>query len=124
VSCPIISIVDDDEGTRLATVSLVRSLGWQARGYASADEFLNSGEIGETSCLISDIFMPGMSGIDMHTRLLDLGHELPTIFITALPSPDLKATVRAKGTLALALLEKPIDANAIEQLLNSALGQP
>lgn len=124
MSCPIISIVDDDEGTRLATVSLVRSLGWQARGYASADEFLNSGEIGETSCLISDIFMPGMSGIDMHTRLLDLGHALPTIFITALPSPDLKATVRAKGTLALALLEKPIDANAIEQLLKHTLGQP
>ena len=60
--------------------------------------------------------MPGMSGIDMHTRLLDLGHALPTIFITALPSPDLKATVRAKGTLALALLEKPIDVSAGMQL--------
>jgi FixJ family two-component response regulator len=121
-SAQTISIVDDDEGTRLATASLVRSLGWRARVFASAEEFLRSDHIGETSCLISDIRMPGTSGIEMHDRLLALGYVLPTIFVTAFPTASLDATVRARG--ALAILEKPVDAVAIEQLLNLALGQP
>jgi FixJ family two-component response regulator len=122
VSSQVVSIVDDDEGARFATASLVRSLGWQARVFASAEEFLDSGLLGETSLLISDIHMPGLSGIEMHDRLLALGYAIPTIFITAFPTAALKAEIEAKG--APAFLEKPVDAATVERLLNLALGAP
>jgi FixJ family two-component response regulator len=122
VSSQIISIVDDDEGARLATARLVRSLGWQARVFASAEEFLASPLISETSCLISDIRMPGLSGIEMHDRLLELGYAIPTIFTTAFPTAALEAKIQAKG--AFPFLEKPVDAATVERLLNLALGRP
>jgi FixJ family two-component response regulator len=122
VSSQIISIVDDDEGARLATARLVRSLGWQACVFASAEEFLASRIIGETSCLISDIRMPGLSGIEMHDRLLALGYAIPTIFTTAFPTAALEAKIKAKG--AFPFLEKPVDADTVERLLNLALGRP
>ncbi|MFD1557339.1 response regulator transcription factor [Paraburkholderia silviterrae] len=117
-----VAIVDDDEAVRLATASLVRSLGWSVRAFASAEEFLQSGHVGDTSCLISDVRMPGMSGVAMHTHLLRLGTAPPTIFITAFPTGSLLAEVQANG--ALALLEKPVDATAMVHWLNVALGQP
>ena len=88
--------------------------------FASAEEFLQSGKLAETSCLISDIMMPGMSGIEMHERMLALGYAPPTIFITAFPAADLKAKAMANG--ALAVLEKPIDADAIAHWLGVAMG--
>jgi len=118
----VVSVVDDDEGTRFATASLVRSLGWPARVFASAEEFLNSGALGETSFLISDIQMPGLSGIEMHDRLLRLGYAIPTIFITAFSTAAQKAEIQAKG--AATFLEKPVDATTVERLLNLALGTP
>ena len=122
VSSQIISIVDDDEGARVATASLVRSLGWQARVFASAEQFLSSGLIGETSCLISDIRMPGLSGIELHDRLLALGYAIPIIFTTGFPTAALEARIQARG--APPFLEKPVDAITVERLLNLALGQP
>jgi FixJ family two-component response regulator len=122
VSSQVVSIVDDDEGARFATASLVRSLGWQARVFASAEEFLDSGLLDETSFLISDIQMPGLSGIEMHDRLLGLRCAIPTIFITAFPTAALRAEIEAKG--AAAFLEKPVDATTVERLLNLALGTP
>ena len=118
----IVSIVDDDETVRLATSSLVRSLGWQARTFASAEEFLQSGSAGKTSCLISDIMMQGMSGIDLHDRLLKLGCAPPTIFTTAYSTAALRATIEAKEVLAF--LDKPIDATAVASCLKQVLGQP
>src|SRR3954451_21934637 len=79
---PIISIVDDDDGVREATASLVRSLGYRASTFASADEFLKSEQVSNTSCLITDVRMPGMSGIDLQDRLIADGHRIPIIFIT------------------------------------------
>jgi FixJ family two-component response regulator len=122
VSSQIISIVDDDEGARVATASLVRSLGWQARVFASAEEFLRSGLIGETSCLISDIRMPGLSGIELHDRLLALGYAIPIIFTTGFPTAAVEAKIQARG--APPFLEKPVDAITVERLLNLALGRP
>ncbi|RKT27573.1 response regulator receiver domain-containing protein [Paraburkholderia sp. RAU2J] len=118
----IVTIVDDDEAVRLATSSLVRSLGWSVRTFASAEEFLRSGHVADTSCLISDVRMPGMSGVDMYTYLLGLGTAPPVIFITAFPTASLQAEIQANG--ALVLLEKPVDAAAMAHWLNLALGQP
>ena len=118
----IISIVDDDEAVCIATSALVRSLGWQANIFASAEAFLQSGQIADTACLISDVRMPNMSGVEMRDRLLQLGYALPTIFVTAFPTAALRATVISSG--ALALLEKPVDAVALEHYLSVALGQP
>jgi FixJ family two-component response regulator len=78
--------------------------------------------LGETSLLISDIHMPGLSGIEMHDRLVSLGYAIPTIFITAFPTAALRAEIEAKG--APAFLEKPVDAATVERLLNLALGAP
>src|SRR5262245_57496995 len=110
-SAQIVSIVDDDEAVRLATESLVRSFGRHTRLFASAEDFLQSGYIAETACLISDIRMPGMSGVAMQDRILALGYAVPTIFITAYPAADLKARALANG--ALAVLDKPVDPDAI-----------
>lgn len=118
----IISIVDDDDAVCAATSGLVRSLGWQANVFASPEAFLQSAHIAETSCLISDVRMPRMSGVEMHARLLQLGYALPTIFVTAFPTAALRAKVMANG--ALALLEKPVDPAAIEHYLALVLGKP
>ncbi|SDC88585.1 Response regulator receiver domain-containing protein [Cupriavidus sp. YR651] len=121
-SAQIVSIVDDDEAVRLATESLVRSFGRQTRLFASAEEFLQSGYVAETSCLISDVMMPGMSGVAMHDRILELGFLPPTIFITAFPTAELMAKAKANG--ALAVLEKPVDPDAIAHWLSVALDLP
>ncbi|WP_179255522.1 response regulator transcription factor [Burkholderia sp. HI2714] len=118
----IVSIVDDDEAFRLATGSLVRSFGRQTRLFASAEEFLNSGKLAETSCLISDVMMPGMSGVEMLLQILALDHVIPTIFITSFPTAALKAKALDAG--ALMVLGKPIDPDALEHWLNVALNQP
>ncbi|WP_392388457.1 response regulator transcription factor [Cupriavidus campinensis] len=116
------SIVDDEEAVRLATESLVRSFGRQTRLFASAEEFLQSGLLAVTACLISDVMMPGMSGVAMHERILSLGYAPPTIFITAFPTADLKARAAENG--ALAVLDKPVDPDAIAHWLSVALDLP
>ena len=73
----LISIVDDEKSVREATKSLVRSLGYQASTFASADDFLKSEQVHDTSCLISDVQMPGLSGIDLQDRLIARGHCIP-----------------------------------------------
>jgi FixJ family two-component response regulator len=121
-SAQIVSIVDDDEAVRLSMETLVRSFGRHARLFASAEEFLQSGAVGETSCVISDMMMTGMSGVAMHDHILACGYAPPTIFITAFTSDELKAKVRANG--ALAVLNKPVDADAIGYWLSVALDKP
>jgi FixJ family two-component response regulator len=118
----IISIVDDDEAVCIATSALVRSLGWQVNIFGSAEAFVQSGKIADTACLVSDVRMPNMSGVEMRDHLLQLGYALPTIFVTAFPTAKLRATVIKSG--ALALLEKPVDAGELEHYLSLALGQP
>lgn len=118
----IICIVDDDEAVCIATSALVRSLGWPASVFSSAEEFLQFAHIAETACLICDVRMPHMSGVEMHDRLLQLGYAPPTIFVTAYPTPALRARVMANG--ALALLEKPVDVVAIEHYLTLVMGRP
>jgi len=81
----IISIVDDDESVREATKSLVRSLGYIALTFSSAEEFLASECVRDTACVITDLHMPGLSGLDMQSRLIVEGYKVPIVFITAYP---------------------------------------
>ena len=78
-----ISIVDDDESVRESVSSLVRSTGFGTRVFASAEEFLNSAHLRDTACLILDLRMPGMSGLELQRRLSDADYRIPIIFITA-----------------------------------------
>jgi FixJ family two-component response regulator len=119
---PVISIVDDNRAVRLGLGSFIRSLGWHVRMYESAEEFLASGQAAHTSCLISDIRMPGMSGIEMHECLRAQGHAPATIFITAYPTPSPLAKAASNG--ALVLLQKPYQPAVITRWLSVALGNP
>ncbi len=78
----LIAVVDDDEPVRTAVHGLLRSAGLKARTFASAKEFLRSGQQGQTACLITDIQMPGMTGIELQAKLVTEGHRIPVIFIT------------------------------------------
>lgn len=118
----IVAVVEDDEAIRNATAGLVRSLGWSVRVFDSASAFLQSSGIAETDCLISDVRMPNMSGIEMHNRLVQAGYSLTTIFVTAFSTPALNAKLQEPGVVAI--LEKPIDAAAMADCLARALGLP
>jgi FixJ family two-component response regulator len=115
----IVSIVDDDASVRVALSGLVRSLGFVACAFESAEDFLRSPHVGDSACLISDVQMPGMNGLELQSQLLAQGHRLPIIFITAFPEPNLRTLADAAG--ALAFLEKPFDGGIIVSLLKEAL---
>jgi FixJ family two-component response regulator len=104
---PLISIVDDDDTVRAATESLVRSLGFETRTFASAGSFLQSSSPQETRCLILDVQMPNMSGIELQDRLSELGFEIPIIFITAYPDETVRQRAMKAG--AAAFLLKPFE---------------
>jgi FixJ family two-component response regulator len=97
-------------------------MGWDVLSFDSAQAFLDSGAALRTQCLISDVSMPGRSGIDMHAQLIAQGHALPTIFITGYPNAQDRAVALANG--AVAYLEKPINSNAIIALVQQVLGTP
>jgi len=104
---PLISIVDDDDTVRAATESLVKSLGFETRTFASADSFLQSSSLSDTRCLILDVQMPNMSGIELQNHLSTLGFEIPIIFITAYPDDTVRQRALQAG--AVAFLLKPFE---------------
>jgi len=116
-----VAIIDDDESLRLALVGLVRSLGLDGRGFASAEGFLQSGEAKRFAVVVSDIQMPGMSGIELKQHLAGRQCTLPVIMITARPDPSLEEKAMAAG--AFAFLRKPFEANTLIGLLEKALGR-
>ena len=95
-------IVDDDEAVRDVTKTLVRSQGYHASTFGSADKFLNSEQISDTSCPITDVQMPGLSGCDLQDRLIARGHRIPIIFITGYPDENVRARAIKAGAVALA----------------------
>jgi FixJ family two-component response regulator len=119
---PVISIIDDDASVRTATESLVRSLGFIALTFPSAEAFLESERLADTDCLITDVQMPGMSGVDLQSRLLDDGVRVPIIFITAFPEDHIRERAQAGG--AAAFLTKPFDGQTMIQCIEHALGTP
>ena len=114
-----IAIVDDDEAVREATKTLVRSLGYNASMFASAEEFLNSEQFSNTSCLITDLQMPGLSGLDLQDRLLAQGHHIPIIFLTAYPEENVR--IRAMKAGAVGFLSKPCNDDHLLGSLEKAL---
>ncbi|SEF10292.1 Response regulator receiver domain-containing protein [Rhizobiales bacterium GAS191] len=115
----IVSIIDDDASVRVAMEGLVRSLGFVACAFESAEDFLRSPRVDETSCLITDVQMPGMNGLELQSHLLAQGRRLPIIFITAFPEQSIRQRAQAAG--ALAFLEKPFDGETMVGLLHKAL---
>ena len=118
---PIIAIIDDDDGVRVALTSLIRSLGYAVRGYVSAIDFLDENRSGEPDCLICDIQMPQMSGDELQAGLLDAGRNLPIIFMTVFPTALTRERVLSAG--AQAVLEKPVDGGVIAHHLEAVLKQ-
>jgi FixJ family two-component response regulator len=119
-SAPLISIVDDDESMRESTKGLVRSLGYQAETFASAEDFLQSDSVDGTSCLIADVQMPGLSGLDLQRDLIGRGVRLPTIFITAFPEEGTRDRALKAG--AAGFLDKPFSEESLLRCLDTALG--
>lgn len=116
----IVSIVDDDESSRVGTSKLVRSLGFKDHDFASAKAFLHSPQVTQTSCLISDIQMPDMSGIQLLDALRARGHNMPIVFVTAYPSEAVRAEAMSRG--AVCFLTKPFDGETLKHCLEAALG--
>lgn len=119
-TAPVVSVVDDDESVRFALGSLVRSMGYEVRLYESAEAFLDCERARDTAFLVSDIRMPGMSGVEMHERLIEQGIAPPTIFVSVCPGPALRARIMNNG--ALALFEKPLSMEAMMHCLSNVLG--
>jgi FixJ family two-component response regulator len=118
-SSPIIAIVDDDPSAREGLSSLIRSAGWRAETFASAQEFLARGDPEAPSCLVLDLQMPGLSGLDLQQRMTEVGLEVPIIFLTG--HGDIPASVRAMKAGAVEFLTKPFDEEALFQAIQEAV---
>jgi FixJ family two-component response regulator len=114
-----VAVVDDDDSVRTAMQGLLKSLGLQARVYASGEEFLDSGQHRETACLIADISMPGMSGLDLQARLNAERCPIPTIFITAHGDEEMRLQAMRAG--AVEFLPKPFDDELLVESVRAAL---
>jgi len=119
-----VSIVDDDQPFRESMRKLMTSLGYTVEAFPSAANFLASPHLAETSCLVTDVQMPGMTGIELYRRLVDAGHAIPTILVTAYPNEAVRARALKDGIVCY--LRKPVDDDHLERCLRSALqsGKP
>jgi FixJ family two-component response regulator len=115
----LVAIVDDDESVRSALQGLMKAVGLPARSFASAEEFLDSGQDAETGCLIADIRMPGMSGLQLQATLNANGCRIPIIFITA--HGDEKMRMQALRAGAVEFVAKPFDDEALVATIRAAL---
>ena len=116
---PLISIVDDDASIREAIAGLMNWLGFKVHTFASAVEFLASPDAGASSCVITDVQMPQMTGIELHKRMKELGYAIPTIMITAYPNEAARDSALADGVLCY--LSKPFDKDVLIDCVRSAL---
>ncbi len=116
---PLISVVDDDESVRESLSGLIRSVGFGALVFASAEEFLSSNRLLDTDCLILDVRMPGMNGLELQRRLAASHTSIPVIFITA--HGDEEARVRALNGGAVEYLLKPFSEEALLSAIDAAL---
>jgi len=116
---PLVSIVDDDECVRESLPDLLRVLGFAAQAFSSAEEFLASGYVDQTRCLLLDVAMPGMSGPDLQGELKLRGQQIPIVFITAQTDEAIRSRVLEQG--AVECLLKPFSDIALLDAINTAL---
>jgi FixJ family two-component response regulator len=116
---PLIAVVDDDESVRESLPDLLGVLGFDAKTFASAQEFLSSDTIKDVRCMILDIAMPGMTGPELHQELHRRGHSIPTIFITARADNGVRMNLLRRG--AVQVLFKPFSEEALRTALDAAL---
>jgi FixJ family two-component response regulator len=117
---PLVHVVDDDDSLRTAILRLLSATGHEARGYASADEFLLQADIGRPGCLLLDLNMPGPSGLDLQDELARRGVAVPVVFLTG--RGDVPSSVRAMKSGAVDFLTKPVDRATLLAALERALG--
>jgi FixJ family two-component response regulator len=115
----LVSIVEDNQFFRESMRRLMRSFGYTVETFASATDFLASPRIGETGCLIADVNMPRMTGLELHKRLIEMGHAIPTILVTAYPDIDVRTRALKDGVVCY--LRKPVDENHLIRCLRAAL---
>lgn len=117
----LLSVVEDDQPFRDSMRRLIRSLGYRVEAFPSAADFLASPRLIETACLIADVHMPAMTGLELHRNLIEAGHAIPTILVTAYPDAD-----SALNDGLVCYLRKPVDENHLIRALRAALqsGEP
>ena len=116
---PVIAIVDDDASAREGLTNLMSSLGYAALPYASGDEFMRSAERERTACLITDVHMPGITGLQLYQRLIKSGKRIPTIFVTAYPDEAMRKDAAEAGVDCY--LTKPFREDELLACVRSAL---
>ena len=114
----IVMIVDDDESMRRAARRLIKSSGFAVETFASAEDFLASGRLDATACLVLDVQMPGLNGLELQSRLISEGHQIPIIFITAFDDENVRAQALAG---AIGFLVKPFEEADLVNGINLAL---
>jgi FixJ family two-component response regulator len=117
----LVSLVDDDESVRRSTTLLIESFGFHAAAFESAESFLKSGQLQETACLIVDVQMPGMNGLELQSHLATVGYKIPIIFVTAYDNKELRKQALQAG--AVAFLGKPFSDELLLRALRAALRQ-
>jgi FixJ family two-component response regulator len=117
----VISVIDDDASVRAATNNLLSSHGYLVHAFASAEEFLQSARLDDSSCVIADVQMPAMSGPDLLTHIRAQGYTLPFIFITAFPEESVRARALRAG--AICFLAKPFAGPALISCIETALNR-
>jgi FixJ family two-component response regulator len=115
----LVSVVEDDQFFRESMRRLMRSLGYDVAAFPSAADFLASPRLIETTCLIADVHMPAMTGIELHRHLIDAGRAIPTILVTAYPN-DVDR-IRALNDGVVCYLRKPVDEQHLKRCLHAAL---
>ena len=115
----LISIIDDDQPYRESMRKLIMLLGYTVEAFPSATDFLASRVVPETACLVTDVNMPGMTGVELHRQLVDAGYAIPTILVTAYPDEVVRDRALKDGIVCY--LGKPVDDDHLERCLRSAL---
>ena len=115
----LVSVVEDDQFFRESVRRLMRSLGYSVETFPLAADFLASPRLVETACLIADVHMPAMTGLELHRRLIETGHAIPTILVTAYPDDDVRARALDDGVVCY--LRKPVDEKHLMRCLRAAL---
>ena len=120
----LVSVVEDDQFFRESMKRLMRSLGYSVEAFPSAADFLASPRLVETACLIADVHMPAMTGLELYRHLIDAGYAIPTILVTAYPDEGVRA--RALNDGVVCYLRKPVDEEDLVRCLRATLqfGEP